>query len=140
MAGPVLVLVLRYLTAAQLRLVGSASTSAGVVGLLVFIGWDLTRWLGAVPPEFHRYAFQRILFAIGTNPDVPLVQVLVAGAVCWIVGIVRKRRKDSAPTRARSDGGTHEYRDVQPRSVKGTPRNNTSPLQIEQGEHHEWQP
>jgi hypothetical protein len=69
----ILVLVLRRLTAEQLRLLGTASTSAGVVGLLVFIGWDLTGWLGSIPPDFRRYSFQRILFAIGTNYDVPLV-------------------------------------------------------------------
>jgi hypothetical protein len=44
-----------------------------------------------VPPDFHRYSFQRILFAIGTNPDVPLIQVAAAGA-----GAV----KDRADTRA----------------------------------------
>jgi hypothetical protein len=89
----ILVLVLHRLTAKQLRLLGSASTSAGVVGLLVFIGWDLTSWLGTVPPDFHRYSFQRVLFAIGTNPDVPLVQFTAAGAICWIVGALRKKQR-----------------------------------------------
>jgi hypothetical protein len=109
-----LVLVLGRLTPVQLRLLGAALTAAGVVGLLVFIGWDLTRWLGTVPPDFRRYSFQRILFAVGTSPDVPLVQVAAAGAVCWIVGILRKYRKDSAPTRARLGRGGSEGQDDGP--------------------------
>jgi hypothetical protein len=92
-AVAILVLVLRRLTAEQLRLLGLASTLAGVVGLLVFIGWDLTSWLGTVPPDFRRYSFQRILFTIGTSYDVPLVQVAAAGAVCWIVGALRKKQQ-----------------------------------------------
>jgi hypothetical protein len=51
-----------------------------------------TGWLRVVPPEFRRYSFRRIFFAIGTNPDVPLVQVTAAAAVCWIAeeGVRRK--------------------------------------------------
>jgi hypothetical protein len=95
-ALPALVFVLRRLTSKQLRLLGLVSATAGVVGLLVFIVQDLARWLSTVPPDFRRYSFQRILFAIGTNPDVPLVQVAAAGAVCWIVGVLRNKRNDSA--------------------------------------------
>jgi hypothetical protein len=95
-AVPALVVALRRLTPKQLRLLGLALTTAGVVGLLVFIVQDLARWLRTVPPEIRRYSFQRILFAIGTKPDVPLVQVAAAGAVCWIVGILRNKRDHSA--------------------------------------------
>ena len=92
-------MVLRRLTSAQLRLLGLALTTAGVVGLLVFIIQDLAGWLSTAPPDFRRYSFQRILFTIGTNPDVPLVQVAAAGAVCWIVGIIRSKRNDLASAR-----------------------------------------
>ena len=95
-AIPLLVLALRRLPPKQLRLLGLALTTAGVVGLLVFVVQDLVRWLSTAPPDFRRYSFQRILFAIGTNPDVPLVQVAAAGAFCWIVGILRHKRIDSA--------------------------------------------
>jgi hypothetical protein len=100
LAGAALVWVLRRLTPEQLRLLGSVSTALGVLSLMVFIGWDLTRWLATVSPNFARYSGQRILFAIGTSWDAPLVQVTLAGAICWIVGIVRKRRKDSAAASA----------------------------------------
>jgi hypothetical protein len=96
-AIPALLMVLRRLSPKQLWLLGLTLTTAGTVGLLVFIVQDLTRWLRTVPPEFRRYSFQRILFAIGTNPDVPLVQVAAAGAVCWIVAILRNKR--STPPR-----------------------------------------
>ena len=92
-AVAILVLALRRLSAEQLRLLGSALTSVGVAGLLVLIGWDLSRWLETIPPDFRRYSFQRILFAIGTNYEVPLVQVAAVGAVCWIVGVLRKKQR-----------------------------------------------
>jgi hypothetical protein len=97
-AAAALVVALHRLTARQLRLLGSALTAAGIVGLLVLIGWDLITWLGEVPPDLRRYTFQRILFTIGTNPDLPLLQVIAAGAVCWIVGLRRKTRNDSGDT------------------------------------------
>jgi hypothetical protein len=81
----------RRLTPQQLRLLGLAALATGVVGLLVFLGWDLTSWQATVPPDCWRYSFQRILFAIGTTTDVPLVQVAASGAVCWIVGTLRKK-------------------------------------------------
>jgi hypothetical protein len=102
MGIPLLVMGLRRLTPKQLRLLGLAVTSAGVVGLLVFVGRDLARWLTAAPPDFRRYAFQRMLFTIGTTPDVPLVQVIAAGVVCWLAGLLRKKRSASAPKRQRN--------------------------------------
>jgi hypothetical protein len=95
LAIPALVLALRRLSARQLQLLGLALTTAGVVGLLVFIAQDLTRWLRTVPPDFRRYSLQRILFAVGTNTDVPLVQVATVGAICWIAGLLRNKRERS---------------------------------------------
>jgi hypothetical protein len=103
-AGAAVTQALRRLTPKQLRLLGSAVTTTGAMGLLVFIGRDLNRWLGLLPPELHRYAFQRILFAVGTNTDVPLVQVIAAGAVCWVVGTFRKKRIGPSPPSIRRPG------------------------------------
>jgi hypothetical protein len=97
-AAAVVVVALHRLTARQLRFLGSALTAAGIVGLLVLVGWDLITWLGTAPPDLRRYTFQRILFTIGTNPDLPLLQVTVAGSVCWIMGLRRKTRNDSGDT------------------------------------------
>jgi hypothetical protein len=90
-AGAAVVTALRRLGPEQLRLLGAVVTATGVMGLLVFIGRDLSSWLGTLP-ELRRYALQRILFVIGTNTDLPLVQVVAAGAVCWVVGVIRKKR------------------------------------------------
>jgi hypothetical protein len=90
-AGAAVVTALRRLAPAQLRLLGSVVTVTGVMGLLVFIGRDLSSWLGPLPPEYRRYSLQRVLFAIGTSPDRPLVQVVAAGAVCWALGRLRKK-------------------------------------------------
>ena len=95
-AIPPLVMALRRLTPKQLRLFGLTLATAGLVGLVVFIVQDLARWLSTAPADFYRYSFQRIVFTIGTNPDVPLVQVIAAGAVCWIAGKLRSKRSDPA--------------------------------------------
>jgi hypothetical protein len=92
LAVAALVLALGRLNPGQLRLLGLASTAMASVGLLVFIGWDFTHWLATVP-DSHRYLFQRVLFAIGTNTDIPLIPVAAAGAVCWIVGRLRMKRR-----------------------------------------------
>src|SRR4029077_2965040 len=91
-ASAALMVLIPSLKAQQLQLLGLASASAGLVGLSVFISWDLTRWLATAPPDFRRYSFQRILFTIGTNTDLPLIHLTAVGAVCWFVGTLRKRR------------------------------------------------
>jgi hypothetical protein len=89
-AVAVVVVALGRLTPAQLRRLGLASVTAGAVGLSVLIGWDLVDWFRSSPELLH-YTFQRILFTIGTHPDLPLLQVIAAGAVCWIAGAFRRR-------------------------------------------------
>ena len=94
MAGAAAVAAMRHLSPGRLRLLGAAVTVTGGTGLLVLVGRDLSRWLGALPPELRRYALQRALFVIGTSTDLPLVQAVAAGAVCWAVGL---RRVKSGP-------------------------------------------
>ena len=101
-AAAAVMVALHRLTARQLRFLGSALTAAGIVGLLLLIGWDLITWLGEVPPDLRRYTLQRILFTIGTNPDLPLLQVTAVGTVCWIMGLLRKTRNDSGDTHCAS--------------------------------------
>ena len=100
------VAVLGRLSAVRLRLLGSVATAAGMVGLVAFVLGDLTAWLRTVPPSWHRYCFQRILFAVGTNPNLPLVPLTAAGVVCWAVGRRRQKRIDSAPGPTRVEGDT----------------------------------
>jgi hypothetical protein len=63
----------------------------GVVGLSACIGYDLIQWLKAAPEEFRKYSFQRVLFYVGTNTDVPLLPLAAAGAACWLVGSLRSQ-------------------------------------------------
>ena len=86
------IVIVNRLTPRQVRLLGMVSTLAGMAGLLTYLGWDLTNWLAAMPPDFAQYSFQRILFVIGTQTDVPLVQFTFTGAACWIAGSRRAKR------------------------------------------------
>ena len=86
------IVIVNRLTPRQVRLLGMVSTLAGMAGLLTYIGWDPTNWLAVMPPDFDQYSFRRILFVIGTQTDVPLVQFTVTGVACWIAGSRRARR------------------------------------------------
>jgi hypothetical protein len=85
------IVIANRLTPRQVRLLGMVSTLTGIAGLLIYIGWDLTTWLAVMPPDFGRYSLQRIVFVIGTQTDVPLVQFTVTGVTCWIAGSRRAR-------------------------------------------------
>jgi hypothetical protein len=67
-------------------------TALGVLGLGVFVCQDLSAWMATGSPEQRRYIWQRILFAVATWPEVPFIQVIGAGVVCWLVG--KRRRSD----------------------------------------------
>jgi hypothetical protein len=99
LAVPLTLTLCRHLAPRQLRLLGAATAGAAAVGLLVFIGWDLTTWLETVPEDFRVYSFERILFTIGTNPNVPLMPLAVAGVVCWIMGALGAKRETASPSR-----------------------------------------
>jgi hypothetical protein len=86
---PPTVWVTRRWPARRLWLTGIILTTSGVTGLATLAGRDLLTWLSWAPPAYQRYFGQRILFAIATATDLPLVQLTVAGMACWIAG---KRR------------------------------------------------
>jgi hypothetical protein len=100
---------LSLLSARSLRLVGSIVMGLGLAGLGFVFARELLVWLPSVPPEVQRYFPQRLLFVLATLSDVPLVQVTLAGAVCWAVS--RNRRATSAldgvPTAKEPAGGLH---------------------------------
>jgi hypothetical protein len=73
----------------QLRFVGGLLVLASGLGIVVVAGWDLWSWLPAMPPELRGYWARRALYTVVTLSDVPLVQVLLAGAVCWSAGLRR---------------------------------------------------
>jgi hypothetical protein len=83
-----------------LWLVGQALTALGLVALVVLVGRDLLTWYAAVSPDQQKYLAQRILYVLGTNTDLPVVQVLVAGVALRLAAGRRQRgasRAGAAP-------------------------------------------
>jgi hypothetical protein len=95
LAGAAAVLAVKRLSPHILLLGGGAVTAAGLAGLFIFVGYDLVTWLGEAPADCRGYAFQRMVFRLGTNTDVPLLPLAMAGAACWPVGKNRSRRKNN---------------------------------------------
>ena len=80
----------------RLRLLGSGLTALGLLGFGIVAGRELFTWLPAVSPEDRPYILQRILFALVTLTDIPLVQLTGAGLVCWMGGARRKPAGNAA--------------------------------------------
>jgi hypothetical protein len=70
----------------QLRRAGGLLFFGAVLAIVAVAGRDLLAWLPSVPPEFQVYWARRALYTLVTLSDVPLVQVLLAGAIFWRVG------------------------------------------------------
>jgi hypothetical protein len=70
----------------QLRRAGMLLFFAALAGIVVVVGRDLVVWLAAVTPAFRAYWARRALYTVVTLSDVPLLQGLLAGAICWGVG------------------------------------------------------
>jgi hypothetical protein len=62
----------------------------GVLGLGVVAGYEALYWLPGVHPSLRRFYAQRVLYAVAMLKDVPLVQSILAGMVCWVVGMHKK--------------------------------------------------
>lgn len=63
----------------------------GVIGLAMVVSQELANWVSEVSPERHQYTAHKLLFAIVTLTGIPLVQITMAGVVCWLVGLRRRR-------------------------------------------------
>jgi hypothetical protein len=67
---------------------GLILSSLGATTALV---WDdLQGWFAKVPAEYHQLWPKRIGYRLLTLTEVPLVQSLVAGAICAICGRARR--------------------------------------------------
>jgi hypothetical protein len=91
---PPVALARRQLSAAWLKIVGMAQVGLGSCGIAGIAVLETLTWYPEVP-EMRQYLGRHIVFAIATAKDMPLVQLLVAGTVCWAFGI--KRRDTPAP-------------------------------------------
>jgi hypothetical protein len=82
---------------------GSGLTTA------VLAGRDVLVWLSSMPPQYQVYWGRRALYTIVMFSDVPLIQLMLAGAVCWTVG--RRSRERVLPSHALPPGnGRHDHK------------------------------
>lgn len=75
-----------------LGLVGLALGALGLAALAALVGREFLTWYPAVSPTQQKYLAQRILYVLGTNTDLPVVQVIVAGGVFRFAARWRKSR------------------------------------------------
>ena len=69
-------------------LIGAAATTIAIVGI------DLILWYRGVSDVFQHLWPKRVVYIIATSSDVPLLQSLVAGIVCIVLG---RRKKIAHP-------------------------------------------
>jgi len=72
------------------RVIGHALSAVGLVALAFLTGRELLTWYPAVLPTQQKYIGPRILYVLGTNTDLPVVQVILAGIALWIAA--RRKR------------------------------------------------
>jgi hypothetical protein len=72
-------------------LIGGGMVTAAVAGMGAVAVREYLTWLPGVPTEFHHYLPHRIVFVIATMTDIPFVQVLLSGIICWTFGVWRNR-------------------------------------------------
>lgn len=87
---PPVVIVVRRLPANVLKCVGLSVAAVGVLGLVAVAGHVVAYW--EIDTPTRKYLLRRIAYVIATMTDVPLVQVTVAGLVCYLVGRARGTR------------------------------------------------
>lgn len=75
---------------AALQIAAYALSVMGLGLLGFFVSRELWAWYPAGASEQRRYLGQRILYVIGTNTDLPVVQVLLTGIGLWFAA--RRRR------------------------------------------------
>jgi hypothetical protein len=82
----------------RLRVAAFVLRAVGLLALALLIGRELLTWYPAVLPAQQKFIGQRILYVLGTNTDLPVVQVLLAGIALWIAARRRKRGVSLAET------------------------------------------
>jgi hypothetical protein len=72
-----------------------SSIVLGAVGLLSIVSWQWFVWLPQASQWSREYIWQRCGFVVATTVDFPLVQLLVAGLLLWILVALRSRSSES---------------------------------------------
>src|SRR5437868_4107453 len=88
---PVAIWAIRQWPLRRLGVVGSVLSIGGLLALAIVCGRELLSWYPSVRPEQQKYLAARLLYVLGTNPDLPLVQILLAGSALWFAAWRRRR-------------------------------------------------
>jgi hypothetical protein len=84
---PLTFVAIRICSPLQLRRLGGVLTAVGVVSLAVVTGREALTWLPGVSEGDRWYLGHRVVFVLfAVLTDLPIVQVTVAGMVCWLIG------------------------------------------------------
>ncbi len=75
----------RFITKNLLPL-GLVLGAGAALGIGITLAEDLPKWTAHLPDELHRLWPRRVAYILATRTDVPLVEALVAGAVCTALG------------------------------------------------------
>jgi hypothetical protein len=88
---PVVMWMMTNLNFRLLSALGITLMAASVLAMACLIGSDLPQWLAMMPPSLQGYWGRRILAVLAVHTDLPLVQLFLAGGVCWLKGRLAKR-------------------------------------------------
>lgn len=97
--GGTVTAVMRYGSAPVLAVAGRLLMAGGMVGLVALALWEGTSGLTAPDQSWWPYALQRYLFVLATSVDMPLLQIIAAGAMMAKGGravAARQARQSSA--------------------------------------------
>ncbi|RUL87955.1 hypothetical protein [Tautonia sociabilis] len=101
--APPVIWTARTLPPGRLRGLGTSLVAFGALALGILVGRELLTLPPGAATELRQYLPQRAVFAVAMLTDVPLVQIVVAGAICRGVG--RRRGGRIPPSHAEVPGG-----------------------------------
>jgi hypothetical protein len=84
-----------------LRTVSYALCTVSLIALAIIISFEFLTWYRAVTPAQQPYLGQRILYVLGTNTDLPVVQFLLLGiAFRWAARQRKRPTRQADPAHA----------------------------------------
>jgi len=92
LAVPPVWLLFQKCTPSKLAFAGKGFTLLAILGMVAISTHEALTWLGAVPAEYRQFFLRRVLFVIATNPEIPVIPLLLAGATCWSGSRLKRRR------------------------------------------------
>jgi hypothetical protein len=76
-----------------LRFIGHSLSAVGLMALGIVAGNELLTWYPAVNTIEQKYLPQRIVYVLGTNTDLPVIQAILSGIA---LSLIARRRKATA--------------------------------------------